>query len=273
MKQFLTIIILITFSACNQNNRTDATTEDELITGSAVVPDEFSTEETLIKHIESAHNKDAWEERKAVAFNIDLKIGGESRLQGKITTLTNSAGIRIDKRDGTKVVYNGNEVFICPADASEKGARFDVFTWQYFFALPFKFSDEGTQLQMLDPKKIGGENFNTARLSFKENTGDTPDDWYILYQEPDTGLLHAAAYIVTYNSPKQEAEKNPHAIVYRDYVAKEGVPVSTRWTFHHWSEQEGIGEQIGEANLSNIVFFNAEDELFEEPENSKAVDK
>jgi len=48
---------------------------------------------------------------KAVAFDIDLTFGGNPQFSGKITSLTNSTKIRIDKKDGTKLIYNGKDVF------------------------------------------------------------------------------------------------------------------------------------------------------------------
>ena len=260
MKRVLFFICLYAITGCNQDNKKKELEKETPVN-------------SFVANVEVAHNKSIWERKRAVAFDIDLQFGDRQGFQGKVTSLTNSSAIRIDKKDGTKIIYNGQDVFVCPEDALTENDRSDIFTWQYFFALPFKLDDPGTELEILDRTEINEEVFHTALLSFSENTGDSPDDWYLLYQESDTGLLHAAAYIVTINSEKEEAEKNPHAIVYRLYEVKEGIPVSTRWTFHNWSKENGLGEQIGEATISNVIFFNAEDDLFERPENSLIVER
>ncbi|MFO7721268.1 MAG: hypothetical protein R6W85_12635, partial [Gillisia sp.] len=59
--------------------------------------------------------------------------------------------------------------------------------------------------------------------------------------------------------------------VYKDYIVVDGVPFATTWTFHNWNEKDGIGEQIGQAKISNINFFNPEDELFKKPEDAKLI--
>ncbi len=223
--------------------------------------------------IERAHNKTDWDSNKAVSFDIVLKFGGQERLNAKITSLTNSTKVRVDKNNNTQLIYDGNNVYLCPENAEPKGARFDMFTWQYFFALPFKLTDPGTNWEGLESVEMDGNTYDLGKLSFGDNIGDAPDDWYVVYQERETGLLHAAGYIVTFGTDQEKAEEDPHAIVYSYYKVINGIPVATKWTFHNWNLKDGFGEQLGEATLSNITFFNAEDKLFEKPKDSKLIEK
>ena len=273
MKRTLLALSIMVIFSCNQNEKKEVAPDEKIMTepDGGIGDGAVSPAVAFAKNIENSHNKETWISNKAVAFDIDLTFGGNPRLSGKITSLTNSTKIRIDKKDGTKLVYNGDEVFLCPKIAEEKGARFDMFTWQYFFALPFKLTDPGTNWELLKPQQIEGDPFTRAKLTFENQIGDSPEDWYIIYQEPETGLLHAAAYIVTLGTEKEKAEENPHVIVYRDYIVVDGVPFATTWTFHNWDEKDGIGEQIGQAKISNINFFNPEDDLFKKPEDSKLI--
>ncbi len=271
-RTLLSLLIMVVFS-CNQNEKKEPLADEKIMTE----PDEgigdgaVSPAVAFAQNIESAHNKETWNTYKAVAFDIDLTFGGNPRFSGKITSLTNSSKIRIDKEDGAKLIYDGKEVFLCPKIAEEKGARFDMFTWQYFFALPFKLTDPGTNWEVLGSQKIAGDSFNRGKLAFENQIGDSSKDWYIIYQEPETGLLHSAVYIVTFGTAKEKAEENPHVIVYKDYIVLDGVPFATTWTFHNWDEKDGIGKQIGEAKISNINFFKPKDDLFEKPEDSKLI--
>lgn len=274
MKQFLLILSVLTIFGCNQNQKKDSP-ENERITetdgrsGNEAV----SPAVAFAQNIEAAHNKQAWEAKKAVSFDINLSYGGHQRLAAKITSLTNSTGVRVDKKDSSKLIYNGKDVFLSPANANDKGARFDMFTWNYFFSLPFKLTDPGTNWELLDSLQVDETPYTAGKLSFGENVGDAPDDWYVIYQQPETGLLHAAAYIVTFGKAKDKAEENPHAIVYHDYKKVDEIPVATKWTFHNWDNENGIGEQLGEATISNIKFFDAKDEFFAKPEDSKLIEK
>ncbi|WP_034921474.1 hypothetical protein [Gillisia sp. CAL575] len=276
MKNLILLFSVLLLISCKDEQKKETPADEVIMTepDGGIGDGAVSPAVAFAQGIESAHNKTAWNKNKAVSFDISLTFGGQERLNGKITSLTNSTKVRVDKNNNTQLIYDGNEVYLCPADAEPKGARFDMFTWQYFFAIPFKLTDPGTNWETLESVEMNGNKFDVGRLSFGENIGDAPDDWYVIYQERETGLLHGAGYIVTFGSGDQaKAEENPHGIVYSEYKVVDGVPVATKWSFHNWSIEDGFGEKIGEATLSNIVFFNAEDKLFDKPEDSKIIEK
>ncbi|SDS30147.1 hypothetical protein SAMN04487764_1906 [Gillisia sp. Hel1_33_143] len=275
MKNAFVLIMLLALSGCNQAQKKDSNMAEPIETepNSGIGDGAVSPAVAFAQSIENTHNKSAWNDHTAVAFDINLKFGGSERLNAKITSLTNSSKIRIDKENGDKLVYDGAEVFLCPQTAVDKGARFDMFTWQYFFAMPFKLTDPGTNWESMPTRKQDSMEYPTGRLTFGDNIGDAPDDWYIIYQNPKNNLLHAAAYVVTFGSELEKANENPHAIVYSNYVKVDSVNMATHWDFHEWNETDGIGKKLGEADLSDIVFFDAQADLFEKPENSKIITK
>ncbi|RKS53840.1 hypothetical protein BC962_2099 [Gillisia mitskevichiae] len=276
MKNLILLFTVLLLISCKDEQNKETPAEEVIMTepDGGIGDGAVSPAVAFAQGIENAHNKADWSKNRAVSFDISLTFDGQERLNGKITSLTNSSKIRVDKNNNTQLIFDGNQVYLCPADADEKGARFDMFTWQYFFSIPFKLTDPGTNWESLESVKMSGNNFDVGRLTFGENIGDAPDDWYVIYQERETGLLHGAGYIVTFGSGDQaKAEENPHGIVYSDYEVINGIPVATKWSFHNWNLKDGFGEKIGEATLSNIVFFNAEDKLFEKPEDSKLIEK
>ncbi|MGB5927551.1 MAG: hypothetical protein WBH03_05225, partial [Cyclobacteriaceae bacterium] len=97
-------------------------------------------------------------------------------------------------------------------------------------------------------------------------TGDSPDDWYIIYKEPDTDKLKAMSYIVTYGNTVEKASEAPHVIVYDDYQEVDGTMLARSWKFYNWSEEKGIqGDSIGYVTVSNLSFTEVADSLFTEP--------
>jgi hypothetical protein len=184
---------------------------------------------------------------------------------------TDGDKIRMNRNDGTQLFYDGAQVYQHPSYINYEKARFDIFTWSYFFSLPFKLSDPGTMLSRVEDTSLNEREFQVRRLTFNAGVGDSPDDWYKLYVDPETDLLFAAAYIVTYGKSKQEAEKDPHAIVYKDYEIFAGIPVSTRWEFWEWRKGRGLTRPLGEAVLTNIRFFEPEDEVFSVPPQARPV--
>jgi hypothetical protein len=220
----------------------------------------------LVDRVERAHRADRWYRHEAVAAHIDVTFRGNHVLRGTFTFDTAVGKVRAELDNGTTIVFDGQTCWVSPADSDFQRARFHVLTWPYFAAVPFKLDDPGAHVQSLDnPLAYNGKDHLGGKLTFSPGTGDAPDDWYILYVDPDNHWLRAMAYVVTYGKDA-DAELEPHAIVYDDYVRVSGSLVSRQWTFYHWSEQAGIhGEPIGHVSLSDIRFVTPDDQMFIAP--------
>ncbi len=267
-KLSLLIVFLIIASCKNNTSEEKIPVEPNSGIGNGATPPPVLS---FSENIEEAHNKTAFMNKEAVSFDINLSFGGKPRLQGKVSMTTNSTRVRLDKADGTTIFYDGDMVAMTPDTASIKGTRFDIFTWQYFFAMPFKLTDPGTVWEKQKDRKIDSISYQTAKLSFQSDIGDSPDDWYIVYKDNKTNRLKAAAYIVTFSKEKDKAEEDPHAIVYANYQTIDNIPFATSWTFHNWNYESGLGEQLGKASITNIKFFDPEESYFNAPGNAKKV--
>jgi hypothetical protein len=230
-------------------------------------------EEAFKENIARAHHKSEFLKHPAIAFDLDLNFNGKDRFDARITILTNSAKTHMDKPDGSSLVFTGKNAYLSPKTAINEDARFNMFTWPYFFGLPYKLKDQGAKLKYFGKKQLEGKELETYKLTFASGTGHTSNDWYIIYLNKDH-TIHAAAYIVTFGGKEQSiAEENPHCIVYGDYAEVQGVPIATSWKFYNWSETEGLeGEPIGEATLTNMNFTDPRDNLFAEPQSATLIE-
>ncbi|WP_275316681.1 heat-shock protein Hsp90 [Tenacibaculum bernardetii] len=220
--------------------------------------------------IEKKHQKEVFMKKKYISFDIDIKFGGAEHLLGKITQETGGGKIKIEKKDGSIIIFDGTNVYVKGiAEKLHEGARFDIFTWSYFLGLPYKLNDKGTIWSDLDKNKWGQVDLETAKLSFSSGTGDAPDDWYIIYKNSKSSILEGAAYIVSYGKGKEKAEKEPHAIKYNSYTVIDGALIPKNWTFHMWSLEDGYKNKIGEVQLSNVIFTEQAD--FSKPKGSVVV--
>lgn len=210
----------------------------------------------FVQNIQNAHLMDRFSEHEAIRFQLLLNFGGKERLNAQVTLGTDSRKAVILKNNGHKIMVQDDIVKVSPDSLKPKDFRFDAYTWSYFFLFPYKLSDPGTFWS--DPKEgiLQGESYLASKLTFGEGVGDAPDDWYYVYQDPSTQLVHTAAYIVTANKSVEKAEESPHAIVYSDYEELDGIPVARTWTFYKWSATGGLGEEIGNATLSNVRFMD-----------------
>ncbi|MBW1298814.1 DUF6503 family protein [Aquimarina litoralis] len=282
MKRILYVFIALGILSCNQKKKEESTTP-EVIEKTEKIPVEPdsgigngtpSLTDHFIQGIEKAHKKERFLNHKAVSFDIKIIFNGKEHLEGKITMLTNSTKIKIDKKDGSQLVYDGENVYLQPADANDQGARFDMFTWTYFFGLPYKLSDPGTKWEMQEDRVLNNITHSTAKLTFEAGIGDAPDDWYVVYADPVAKSLQAAAYIVTFGNDGDisKAEADPHAIHYKDFKTIDQIPFATKWEFYGWTSEKGMTDQLGEATISNIAFIENEGNLFDDPENSKIIE-
>ncbi|WKK87138.2 DUF6503 family protein [Marivirga arenosa] len=245
------LIILSTLFLMACSNQTEQETEQanvNEIKGQSVNP--------LVASIQEAHQLDEFRKKEIVSFDIKLTFRGNERLNARIYSTTNSSKVLVKNSENTRLLFDGNEIWIHPKDSLYEGARFDALTWSYFFMAPFKLNDSGTHHTQAEKMNYQNEDsLMSSKLTFGENIGDAPDDWYILYQNENSNLLEAMAYIVTFGGREQEkAAQNPHAISYSDYKKVEGIPFAHKWKFWNWSEKNGLEDQLGEATISNIQF-------------------
>lgn len=274
----LLLVVGLPFGACSpsaDDASVDAETEEA--TSEAVDSADQRFAAAFAGPIEEAHGADAWNAAEAVEAGLALDYGGNRVLEGTMVFSPNMERVRLDA-GGARVYWHDGTAWVSPADAEMPRARFHVLTWPYFLAAPMKLRDPGTNLEDLGQREMDGVSYDAARLTFEPGTGDTPDDWYVVYRETDTDRLGAMAYIVTYGTPKEQAEAEPHAIRYLDFADVGGASVPTTWELYNWSEEEGIhGDPLGRVELSGVELVSAADGMeegfFTPPEDAREVAK
>ena len=208
---------------------------------------------------------------------------GDSKLldDAEIWFKPSGAVVRLEAGDATAVA-DGKTAWISPPDAKLPRPRFQLYTWPYFAMAPFKLDDAGVKLEPMEPLAMtdpdrGEITLKRAKMTFTAGTGDAPDDWYVLYVEPD-GRLGAMAYIVTYGKTKQQAEAEPHAILYGDVIdvpgpdgKPTGVRLSTSWSFRNWSPDKGMADSVGSATIAGLELIAPPADLFDVPADAREV--
>lgn len=223
----------------------------------AAQPDDFAA---TVSHAQGGKKMP---QGKAIRANVKVDFGGKQAIDGTFTFTTDGGRSRLEQRDGTVAVFDGKKAWV--AGGQLPMARFQLRTWPYFALAPFKLGEEGVTVKPEGEKRLDGVAYDTARMTFAAGTGDSPDDWYVLYRDLTTGRLKAMAYVVTYGGVDPAAAE-PHAIVYDDFKSVDGVTLSTKWTFRHWSAEKGVyGDPIGRATLSEVKFVAPAAGEFQKP--------
>ena len=215
----------------------------------------------FVSEMETAHKKSNLLQNGIVCFNLDMTFGSKNSKRKIFTTPTSSA-IRVDKIDGASTVMINGDIYTDADSTKWASEKFGIYTYQYFFMAPYKFSDNGTVWTKMEDMEIAGEVTKRARLTFESGTGDAPDDWYIIHSDPTTNLVKYIGYIVTAGGTSiEEAEKNAHAIKYSNYKIVDGIPIAYKWEFFDYNKMKGIGDKIGEGIINNVELMDLVDQF------------
>ncbi len=250
---FASLLFII---SCKKNSATTETSEKTK---------EIITEKTFAEKIETAHNKKDFLKHEAIQFDALIEFGGKEIFNANITITTGSDLAKITYKNGDEIFVKQQDIFVSPSLKENPGVRFHAYTWTYFFLYPYKLSDNGTKWDDNFKTPEANNSFNTAKLSFEANTGDAPDDWYIIYTNKDNNMLDHVAYIVTAGKTKAEAEADPHAIKYLDYKQINGIHFATNWEFLEWGLEKGLTKKIGSGKITNIKFVDGFRDSFSIP--------
>ncbi len=244
-----------------------------LAVASPVLAQDAAFHQTFADQIGKAHGADAYRSHAALQADVTVSFGGKAMLKGVMTFDTPVGKSRIETADGTVMVFDGQDAYVTPADAPIPPgmARFHLLTWPYFIAAPFKLADPGTHIDDAGIKPIDVHHiFPTGKLTFTPGTGDSPDDWYLVYRDPDTNQLAAMAYIVTYGKDTHDAEKEPHIAIYEAFEEVDGVTLPTRMSMWNWETGTGkIGEMLGQLELANYQFVEPDESTFTQPDGAR----
>ncbi|QQE10880.1 hypothetical protein JD969_15435 [Planctomycetota bacterium] len=224
----------------------------------------------LIKEIEKSENYAGWYKHDAIEGKVKLVWMGAKAFEGVLAFTTNLSMSILDLNNGDLLVYDGTSAWISPSNSGFKRARFHLLTWPYFTAVGFKLSDPGVNLEYIGMKKWKeDQEWPAFKMTFGKNIGDTPDDWYIIYIDPERKIIVGMNYIVTYGTSLEEAEMEVHAIAYERYQHVQGVNIPWHMTFWHWDEEKGIGDKLGELTFNNAKFIKPGKSYFIKPKNSR----
>ena len=111
----------------------------------------------------------------------------------------------------------------------------------YFLNMPWITQDAGIVLEESGrgPHPASSAEYIKVAMSFESGTGETPGDRYVLYIEPDSHLLRAIEYHVTYGAlldgaflPPSPKSIGPFYHVNQEFETVEGLTVPVQYSVH-----------------------------------------
>jgi len=228
-----------------------------------------------VDYSQRAHHLEAWWDTEAVRANVTIKMGGQTAVDGSTFTFeAHGPRARFDRADGASVIFDGTTAWITPASAEDRRGRFHVLTWPWFIMAPFKMQGEGVTLSDFERKDVAAQEYVTFKQTFAGDMGDTPDDWYRYFIDPETGLVHALSYIVTYGRTAAEANERPSIIRYFDVTSGDGPRISQRYEFWYWDEGNAelpVDGQKGTGTVDELSFPPLDPSWFTIPDDAREL--
>ena len=124
----------------------------------------------------------------------------------------------------------------------------------YFLNLPWLTMDPGVILEFQGTGQLWDDpvEYQMVKMTFETGIGDTPDDYYFLYIDPESHLLKANRYIVTYSSLLGEGQKSTpeHILVYEEIAEVGGLRVPARYTIYDTDRKVLMKCSVGDWSFS-----------------------
>jgi hypothetical protein len=202
---------------------------------SLLVADPVETSRNLIDKMISAHGgMEKWRSAPTVSFEDQFLSAGETKpLVSQVTVEQGRRRAYIDFPElNARITWDGKNAWSENWKAPYP-PRFLALLNYYFLNLPWLATDSGVTLGEPGKSKLWNDpaEYITVKMTFKPGTGDTPDDYYILYIDPKSHRLKACEYIVTYAALLPPGERaTPHILVYEAYETVDGIIVPARYT-------------------------------------------
>lgn len=197
MKKVILLVLVISIFACkNKTTPTLDYSEETLDVTTSIYP------ENITKVFDAHGGLDAWKSMRLLEFTMEKKNGAEVT-----TTDLRNRKSHIETPDNI-LGYNGKDVWVLnKGDKPYKGkARFYYNLMFYFYAMPFILADDGIIYEDVDPLVFEGKSYPGIKIAYESGVGESPEDEYILYYNPDTYKMEWLGYTVTYFSKEKGNE-------------------------------------------------------------------
>lgn len=157
-------------------------------------------------------------------------------------------------------------------DAYQGNARFYHNVLFYFYAMPFIVSDDGVVYENIPSAELMGQKYAAIKISYEAGIGDSADDEYIIYYDPDSNNMEWLAYTVTYG--KEGKSDDWHFIKYNRWQPVNGLTLPKDLVWYTVEDGKPVKEQstitFGKVTATETIL---EPSVFTMPKGATVVEK
>lgn len=274
MKNFLCILILtFLFSCGNPEQQSSDANKETANENLAKAPSSWvearvtSAQERMGKSeagqkiwdsIEAHGGLKTWFENGPIAFHFDYQPldGGRRRNSYQVLDQWSVRAVHeVAENRQLKYGWDGENAWSFP-DTANVGVnpRFWSTTPFYFIGLPFVLADEGISFEELEPKEYKGVTYELVKVTYGEDVGDAPDDYYVIYIHPETKLMGGLRYIVSYPGFFPNGGSNPEKFMeIAGLQTVQGITIPKGYNTH-WFKENEIAEHITKIDVTEVAF-------------------
>lgn len=239
----LFLFLAILLSSCKKEPKAEAEIQESPVQNAIIYPDNIS------KIFEAHGGIDLWNTMEGLNYEIE-----KSTINEKHSVALKSRNSIIEA-EHHKLGFDGESVWLKELDTVKfKGnPKFYYNLYFYFYAMPFVLGDDGINYADAPPLHYEGKDYPGINISYNAGIGESPDDEYILYYNPETFKMEWLGYTVTFFS--KEKSKEFRLIKYSDWAEVNGLQLPK--TLHWYDFKDGaVGEMRNEMNFINMSLSN-----------------
>lgn len=172
-----------------------------------------------------------------------------------------------------RFAYDGKDAWMAPDTIERPNPRFWGISGYYFQQIPFVLTDPGVHHERLPDEELDGTTYQMVRATFDRDVGESFGDSYTLYVHPETAMVDAIRYTVSYGRDVEPGADLPETLFYYgDYVTVDGLTVPTSFRGYDFTEDGERGDFKNEAFADSISFRRLFDPTrMQAPENARHV--
>ncbi|AUP80864.1 DUF6503 family protein [Flavivirga eckloniae] len=264
MKNLFLVASLVLLVSCKKNTKETVNySEEQLDVTTSVYPENISK-------VFNAHGGiDAWNKMQSLVFTMPKSSGDE------ITTTDLKDRRSLIEMPKHTLGFNGKDVWLHSKDTTTyKGynARFYYNLMFYFYAMPFILADDGIIYNEAKPLEFEGKTYPGIKIAYESGVGESPDDEYVLYYDPETYKMTWLSYTVTFFS--KEKSKTFKFIKYSNWQTVEGLLLPETLTWYKYENNLPTTPHDEGVKFTNIKLSTEKpsDDLFKVPENATLIE-
>lgn len=256
------LIVLVVLTSCKSDKKeTSKYAEEQLDVTTSIYP------ENITKVFDAHGGIDTWNKMQGLTFTMEKPNGNE------VTTTDLKNRKSLIEMPKHTIGFNGKSVWLKHKDTTQyKGnAKFYYNLMFYFYAIPFIFGDDGVIYQDIEPLIFEGKTYPGIKIAYEAGVGESPEDEYILYYNPETYKMEWLGYTVTFFS--KEKSKEFHFIKYSNWQTINGLVLPEILTWYNYENNKPT-QKRNDLKFTDIKLTEGrpEPQIFEIPEGATLIE-